>query len=149
MKKILIAILCIFAFASVCFAQGVETVSADRAATDWSSGDVFVGYNYVYNMSNPDKTPSRIIVGDFAFTWKVWIPTTQTYYRHYIVTDPTGTMVYYFKTTAPALSSGDYATMTLANISLPDGDYTMTAVIAGAVSGMAVSDPVHFSVRSY
>ena len=97
------------------------------------------------NAVPPCETPTRLIYGKPRFTIEFWSPMTQDYYRHYVVTDSAGTVVYYnlFSGSLP----GDSIQKTWLDIVLPDGDYTFTAVIAGGVSGMAVTDQLRFSVR--
>jgi hypothetical protein len=147
----LLAIICILAFASACFAQTGETVEAmsvDRAASEWAVGDLYFLYTYVYASGDVNKKPARIIVGNWNFVWNVWTPKTQIYWRHYIVSDPTGTIVSYAPYSG-SMTGGQYNEITYGGPSLPDGDYTFTVVVAGEESDMAISDPFKFSVRSY
>ena len=150
MKKGLVAVLCILAFASVCFAETVETVevaNVDRTASEYVPGDLFPLDSFIFDWSDVTDTPTRIVIGgDAAYRWTFWTPTSQVYWRHYLVSDPTGTVKYYHVTSS-SLTGNQYNTVTLAPINLPDGDYIMTAVVAGAVSGQGISDPIRFSVR--
>jgi len=74
-----------------------------------------------------------------------WAHRTQTYYRHYLVTDTAGTVVFYgfFSSSLAGLT---YHTFNLQQ-SLNNGDYVFTMVIAGDLDGILVSDQFHFSVR--
>jgi hypothetical protein len=145
MKKILIAVFCIFAFASVCFAVTADPPTAGvRGTAEFSVSDLFIYNAYVYDSDDGAAAPTKIVQNDAVLIIKFWAPLTQDYYRHWLVTDPTGTFVYYLPFDN-VRTAGIQTAFTVVN--LPDGDYIFTGVVAGADSGIAVTDPWHFSVR--
>jgi hypothetical protein len=146
MKKILFSLLCILVLTSLCYATTEEISSQSvRTASEYAAGDIFFYHAYVYESGDADAIAQNIIFGTPVLVWQFWVPTTQTYYRHYIITDSTGTMVFY-NVFSGSLTGSTIATITLSP-SLPTGDYTWTGVVAGATSGMAVTHQVRFSVR--
>ncbi len=146
MKKILFATLCILVFASFCYAAADEVVGGQtRAKSDFVSGDSYITYVYVSDSADASDLPTHIVTADVNVWVGVHAGMTQTYFRHYMITDSAGTLVDY------DMVSGDWSADTFHNLglpfTLPIGDYTFTFVAAGGTSGMAVADQVRFSVR--
>lgn len=146
MKKILISILCILAFASICFANDVETVSGARTTQDFVAGDPYIVYSYVTDSGDPDNIPARVVTNNPELRVSFHSHFTQLYTRHYIVSDETGTMVYYNGANVTTVNAGDVFNGSVTP-SLANGDYVFTFVAAGETNGMAVGDQFHFSVR--
>jgi hypothetical protein len=147
MKKIFISLLCVLAFASICFANDVETVSGARTTQDFVGSDPFIFYSYVYDSGDSaTQTPAKEVTNNPVLRVSFWSHLTQIWHRYYIVTDPAGTMVFFDNSNSSSLSGGTqfFGAVTP---SLGVGDYIFTFVSAGAVDGLVVSDQFSFSVR--
>ena len=151
MKKILFAMLCILVFASFCYAAAGEVVEEDgisagdmRATSNFTPGDSYMYHSFVSDSSDP-TVPTNIVENNTRVNIGLHAGITQTYHRHYIISDAAGTMVDYTLVSTVLTAGTDYTTFV--TFSLPPGDYTFTFAAGGSVSGIAVADQVRFSVR--
>jgi hypothetical protein len=88
--------------------------------------------------------PEKLVFGTAVLHIVVFVPQTQGYTRHYIVSDPAGTFASYF--TSHSFLDAGFQTIEL-DQPLPAGDYVFTAVLAGDNGIAAIGDQYRFSVR--
>ena len=123
------------------------STTAQRSANEYADSQISAVGAFACD-TTPDPTcaaATRLIFGTPGVKMVLWVPTTQVYYRHYLITDSAGTVVYYDMFSG-SLTGLNYATLWI-DVSLPAGDYTFTGVVAGDYSGIMVTDQVRFSVR--
>lgn len=147
MKKIVISILCILAFASISFASDVETVNGGRTTQDFVAGAPHMFYSYVYDSADSDLIPTQVVTNNAVLRVSFWSQLTQIWHRYYIVTDPAGSMIYFNDSNSTSVTGGTQFFGSVTVSTLPVGDYIFTFVSAGAVGGLVVSDQFPFSIR--
>ena len=154
MKKNVYLIICLsFAF---CLLSSAGLVKAEervaplqtRHMKQYDDAQMFITKAYVCDISaDPGcEISAKLIYGKPAIRIVYWSPISQEYYRHYIISDAAGTVVFY-DLSSSLIASPYYHTITYTGPDLPAGVYTFTAVIAGGIDGMAMTDQMEFTVR--
>lgn len=147
MKKLL-AVLCMMLVPSVASSGGemdVEHIAPSAAHRDSALPDIFFDFAHTCQSAAADCLPDNLVSNPFSAYIKVFVPSTQSYTRHYIVTDIQGAMVGYGTATS-TLTGTNHLSF---SFSLTSGKlYRFIAIVVGADGETAVSDPYTFKVVS-
>lgn len=123
----------------------IKDVTPPATHQDSALPDVFFDFAHTCQVAAADCLPDNLVSNPFAVYIKVFVPSTQSYTRHYIVTDIQGAMVGYGTATG-TLTGINHLFL---SVSLTPGKlYRFIAIVAGADGETAVSDPYTFKVVS-
>lgn len=122
----------------------VNNATANAVQPDFNLPDIFFDLAHTCQTQATNCLPANWVTNPFAAYIKVFVPTTQVYARHYIVTDIEGAFVGY-QFGESTLVGG--VNNIFASFSLTTGKlYRFIAIVVGADSKATVSNPYTFRV---
>jgi hypothetical protein len=125
----------------------IKDVTPPAAHRDSTLPDVFFDWAYTCETPVTNCLPDNLVSNPFVVYAKVFVPSTQPYTRHYIVTDIQGAFVGYFSNTDTLTGGVDFNLFVTFSLT-PGKLYRFIAIVVGADGKAAVSDPYTFKVVS-
>lgn len=123
----------------------VNNATANAVQPDFNLPDIFFDLAHTCQTAATNCLPKNFVTNPFAAYIKVYVPTTQVYARHHIVTDIEGAFVGYVF--GEGVLAGSSSHNIFASFSLPTGKlYRFIAIVVGADAKAAVSNPYTFRV---
>lgn len=144
-RKLFVFLFIMSVVVSVSFA-GEEVVEHEGTITiqDSSQPDIFVNRSHVCDSGSLDcAIPENIIAGTPELYVRVYLPSTQVYDRHYIVTDVQGAFIYYEFISSSVTSGFNVFSLV---VPLANGQYQFYFIAAGADGKAGMSDRYSFKV---
>lgn len=148
MKKLLLVLFILLVPGLSSGGEEIDVMGETATPTHGDSAlpDVFFFLAHTCETATTDCLPDNLVSNPFAVYLKVWAPSTQSYTRHYIVTDTEGALVGYASATGVLTIGTNHLSVTF---SLTAGKvYRFIGIVAGADGKAGVSDPYTFKVTS-